>query len=60
MPKKSLKQTNPYIKDKAMRSKIVEMVTVTSSGVEGVHAAAECAVKNLVLRESSSDSDNKV
>jgi hypothetical protein len=47
MPKKSLKQTNPYLKDKAMRLKIVEIVTVSSSAIEGTHTAAKRALKKV-------------
>jgi hypothetical protein len=47
MSKKSLLETNPFLKDPKMRMKIVETVTVSSSSVEGVHAAAEQAMKNV-------------
>lgn len=47
MSKKSLLETNPFLKDPEMRMKIVETVTVSSSSIEGVHAAAEQAIKNV-------------
>lgn len=47
MSKKSLLETNPFLKDPEMRMQIIETVTVSSSSVEGVHAAAEQAMKNV-------------
>jgi hypothetical protein len=47
MSRKSLLETNPFLKDPEMRMKIVETVTVSSSSIEGVHAAAEQAMKNV-------------
>jgi len=47
MSKKSLLETNPYLKDPKMRMQIIETVTVSSASVEGVHAAAEQAMKNV-------------
>ncbi len=47
MSKKSLLETNPFLKDPKMRMRIVETVTVSSSSIEGVHAAAEQAIKNV-------------
>ena len=47
MNKKSLLETNPYLKDPAMRMKIVETVTISSSSIEGVHVAAKKAIKNV-------------
>ena len=47
MHKKSLLETNPYLKDPATRMKIIETVTVSSSSIEGVHVAAKQAVKNI-------------
>lgn len=47
MSKKSLLETNPFLKDTEMRMQIIETVTVSSSSVEGVHAAAKQAIKNV-------------
>ena len=47
MPKKSLLETNPFLKDPAVRMRIIETVTVSSSSIEGVHVAAEQAIKNV-------------
>ena len=47
MSKKSLLETNPYLKDPETRKQIVETVTVSSSAIEGVQAAAEQAMKNI-------------
>jgi hypothetical protein len=47
MPKKSLSETNPYLKDPKKRQEIIETVTVSSSSIEGVHAAAKQAIKNV-------------
>lgn len=47
MLKKSLLETNPFLKDPETRNQIVETVTVSSSSIEGVHVAAEQAIKNV-------------
>ncbi len=47
MSKRSLLETNPFLKDPDTRIKIVETVTVSSSSIEGVHVAAEQAIKNV-------------
>jgi len=47
MSKKSLLETNPFLKDPEMRRQIVETVTLSSSSIEGVHAAAKQAMKNI-------------
>jgi len=47
MSKKSLLETNPFLKDPALRMKIVETVTISSSSIEGVHVAAEQAIINV-------------
>jgi|GEM_PF-1346972 len=47
MSKKSLLETNPFLKDPALRIQIVETVTVSSSSIEGVHIAAKQAIKNV-------------
>jgi hypothetical protein len=44
MSKKSLLETNPFLKDPEKRQKIVETVVTSSSSIEGVHAAAERAL----------------
>ncbi len=51
MSKKSLLETNPFLKDPAIRIKIVETVTVSSSSIEGVHVAAEQAIKNVARKK---------
>ena len=48
MSKKSLLETNPFLKDPEMRMKIIETVTVSSSSIEGVQAAAVQAMKNVI------------
>jgi hypothetical protein len=53
MPKKSLIETNPYLKDPAKRQEIIETVTVSSSSIEGVHAAAEQAIKNVAKMKTA-------
>jgi hypothetical protein len=52
MRKKSLLETNPFLKDPAMRMRIIETVTVSSSSIEGVHVAAEQAIKNVAKIET--------
>jgi hypothetical protein len=47
MSKKSLIETNIFLKDPKKRQEIIEAVTVSSSSIEGVHAAAEQAIKNV-------------
>lgn len=47
MSKKSLLETNIYLKDPQKRQQIIETVTVSSSSIEGVQAAAEQALKNV-------------
>jgi hypothetical protein len=53
MSKKSLLKANPFLKDPALRMKIVETVTVSSSSIEGVHAAAEQAIKNVAKTKTT-------
>jgi hypothetical protein len=53
MSKKSLLETNPFLKDPALRMKIVETITVSSSSIEGVHAAAKRAIKNVAKRKTA-------
>ena len=54
MSKKSLLETNPFLKDPEMRMQIIETVTVSSSSVEGVHAAAKQAMKNVTKTKMTS------
>jgi hypothetical protein len=53
MSKKSLLETNPFLKDPDLRMKIVETVTISSSSVEGIHAAAKQAVKNVAKTKTA-------
>jgi hypothetical protein len=53
MSKKSLLKTNPFLKDPAQRMKIVETVTVSSSSIEGIHSAAEQAMKNIAKTKTA-------
>ena len=53
MSKKSLLETNPFLKDPALRMKIVETVTVSSSSIEGVQAAAEQAIRNVAKTKTA-------
>ena len=53
MPKKSLIETNPYLKDPEKRQKIIETVTVSSSSIEGVRAAAEQAIRNVAKTKTA-------
>ncbi len=47
MSKKSLLETNPFLKDPEIRRQIIETVTLSSSAIEGIHAPARQAVKNV-------------
>ncbi len=47
MSNKSLLETNPHLKNPKVRKQIIETVTVSSSAIEGVHAPARQAVKNI-------------
>ncbi len=53
MKKKSLLQTNPFLKDPKTRQNIIETVVTSSSSIEGVHAAAERALLNVSKRETA-------
>ena len=53
MRSKSLLKTNPYLKDPKKRQQIIETVTVSSSSIEGVHAAAEQAIKNVAKNKTA-------
>jgi hypothetical protein len=53
MRRKSLLETNPFLRDPALRMKIVETVTVSSSSIEGVQAAAEQAMKNVARTKTA-------
>jgi hypothetical protein len=53
MSKKSLLETNPFLKDPEMRMQIVKTVTVSSSSIEGVHAAADQAIKNVIKAKTA-------
>lgn len=48
MRDKSLLYTNPYLKDPKKRQEIINTVVVSSSSIEGVHAAAEQAIFKIV------------
>jgi hypothetical protein len=37
MPKKSLIDTNPYLKDPELRAFLIEQFVVSSTAIEGVH-----------------------
>ena len=37
MPKKSLLETNPYLKDPELRAYLIERFVVSSTAIEGVH-----------------------
>jgi len=37
MPKKSLKETNPYLKDPELRAFLIERCVASSTAIEGVH-----------------------
>ena len=58
MSKKSLLETNPFLKDPEMRRQIIETVTVSSSSVEGVHAAAEQAIKNVAKAKMAASAEH--
>ncbi len=53
MRKRSLLETNPFLKDPETRKQIVETVTVSSSAIEGVHAAAKQAMKNVAKHKTA-------
>lgn len=48
MSKKSLLETNPYLKDPLKRQEIIKTVVLSSSAIEGVHSAAEEGLKNFI------------
>jgi hypothetical protein len=50
---KSLIETNPYLKDPKKRQEIIKTVTVSSSSIEGVHTAAEQAIKNVATTKTA-------
>ncbi len=54
MLKKSLLETNPFLKDRKMRMQIIETVTISSSSVEGVHVAAKQAMKKVTKTKMAS------
>lgn len=58
MPRKTLLETNPFLKDPEMRMKIIETVTVSSSAVEGVHAAAKQAIKNVTKTKTAASAEH--
>ena len=53
MRSKSLLFTNPYLKDPEKRQEIIETVTVSSSSIEGVQAAAEQAIRNVARTKTA-------
>jgi hypothetical protein len=53
MRSKSLLKTNPYLKDPELRKDIIETFVLSSSSIEGVHAAAERALSNISKRQRS-------
>lgn len=53
MSKKSLLETNLFLKDAEMRMQIIDTVTVSSASVEGIHAAAEQAMKNIAKAKTA-------
>ena len=59
MPKKSLKETNPYLKDPGLRKELIRQSVSSSTAVEGVITSYEklkkSAEKKLisVVRESA-------
>ena len=44
MRKRSLMETNPYLKDPAKRESLLRSSVISSTAVEGVHAAARKAL----------------
>lgn len=64
MRRKSLLDTNPHLKDPEKRQEIIKTVAVSSSSIEGVHAAAEQAIfrifKTSKSRRPASVSSSKV
>lgn len=53
MQNKSLIKTNIYLKDPEKRQEIIETVAVSSSSIEGIHAAAEQAIFKIVKTSKS-------
>jgi hypothetical protein len=41
MPKKSLKETNPYLKDPLLREELILRSVISSSAVEGIRPSKE-------------------
>jgi hypothetical protein len=52
MKTKSLLKTNPYLKDPAVREKLITRSVVTSCGVEGVKVDFKKAANIDILRKS--------
>ena len=59
MPKKSLKETNPYLKDPVLRKELIKQSVSSSTAIEGVITSYEKLKKSVekklisVVRESA-------
>ena len=52
MRKKSLMETNPYLRDPEKRDKLLKRSVASSTAIEGVHAAARRALGLTTLSPS--------
>ncbi len=56
MAKKTLLETNPFLKDPAKRRDVIKTVVISSSAIEGVHAAAEIALSGKTRKSANAPS----
>ncbi len=50
MKKKSLLETNPYLKDPELRDALIKQFTASSSAIEGVHIKVPKLSKKLIKK----------
>lgn len=50
MSKKSLKETNPYLKDPELRAALIEQLVASSTAIEGVHIKIPKLSKKLIKK----------
>ena len=50
MKKKSLLETNPYLKDPELRAALIEQFVVSSTAIEGVHIKIPKLSKKLIKK----------
>lgn len=63
MKKKSLLETNPYLKDPELRAALIERFVATSTAIEGVHIKVPKLSKKLIKKmreiEAAREAQNK-